>query len=251
MKKLISAAVISVLVAGCSQTEQPKQLTPETDLQKQSYSLGAIYSTRITQDLDKMGEAALDIEMLRQGFNDGLDGKAQFTEEQLREHMMAYQQKIQAEMAKQQQAVSDKTKAEGAAYIVKMMEEDAEIKLAESGSGLAYKVLEAGDGENSPKAEDTVTVHYTGTLIDGTKFDSSVDRGQPIDFPLNRVIPGWTEGVQLMTKGAKFRFFIPSDIAYGDAGSPPVIPGGATLVFDVELIDFTPFEAPKAESTEQ
>ncbi|HHB80081.1 MAG TPA: FKBP-type peptidyl-prolyl cis-trans isomerase [Saprospiraceae bacterium] len=102
-------------------------------------------------------------------------------------------------------------------------------------SGLQYEVLKEGSGA-SPKATDKVTVHYTGSLLDGTKFDSSVDRGEPATFGLNQVIPGWTEGVQLMKEGAKYRFYIPYNLAYGERGAPPAIPGYATLVFDVELL---------------
>ena len=102
-------------------------------------------------------------------------------------------------------------------------------------SGLQYKVLNQGSGTVHPKASDTVTVHYHGTLIDGTVFDSSVERGEPIAFPLNRVIPGWTEGVQLMVEGDKYRFFIPSELAYGNR-STGKIGGGSVLIFDVELL---------------
>ena len=102
-------------------------------------------------------------------------------------------------------------------------------------SGLQYQYLTKGDGTVHPKASDTVTVHYHGTLIDGTVFDSSVERGEPIAFPLNRVIPGWTEGVQLMVIGDKMRFFIPSDLAYGNRNMGKIA-GGSTLIFDVELI---------------
>ncbi|MFB2801192.1 FKBP-type peptidyl-prolyl cis-trans isomerase [Shewanella seohaensis] len=102
-------------------------------------------------------------------------------------------------------------------------------------SGLQYQVLQQGTGTVHPKATDTVTVHYHGTLIDGTVFDSSVERGEPIAFPLNRVIPGWTEGVQLMVEGDKYRFFIPSELAYGNR-STGKIGGGSVLIFDVELL---------------
>ncbi|QDZ93282.1 FKBP-type peptidyl-prolyl cis-trans isomerase [Shewanella decolorationis] len=102
-------------------------------------------------------------------------------------------------------------------------------------SGLQYQVLQQGSGTVHPKASDTVTVHYHGTLIDGTVFDSSVERGEPIAFPLNRVIPGWTEGVQLMVEGDKYRFFIPSELAYGNR-STGKIGGGSVLIFDVELL---------------
>ncbi|BDQ67074.1 FKBP-type peptidyl-prolyl cis-trans isomerase [Shewanella xiamenensis] len=102
-------------------------------------------------------------------------------------------------------------------------------------SGLQYKVLNQGSGTVHPKASDTVTVHYHGTLIDGTVFDSSVERGEPIAFPLDRVIKGWTEGVQLMVEGDKYRFFIPSELAYGNR-STGKIGGGSVLIFDVELL---------------
>ena len=102
-------------------------------------------------------------------------------------------------------------------------------------SGLQYVVEKQGTGIR-PTASDEVTVHYTGKLLDGTVFDSSVERGEPATFPLNRVIPGWTEGVQLMQEGSKYRFFIPSDLAYGPQGIPNAIPPHSTLIFDVELI---------------
>jgi peptidylprolyl isomerase len=103
-------------------------------------------------------------------------------------------------------------------------------------SGLKYQVLKQGSGTASPKATDTVKVHYHGTLLDGTVFDSSVERGQPISFPLNRVIPGWTEGLQLMKVGDKFKFEIPPNLAYGPNSPSPKIPPNSTLVFEVELL---------------
>ena len=103
-------------------------------------------------------------------------------------------------------------------------------------SGLKYQVLKRGTGSRSPKATDTVKVHYHGTLLDGTVFDSSVQRGEPISFPLNGVIAGWTEGLQLMKVGDKFKFTIPADLAYGDASPSPKIPPKSTLVFEVELL---------------
>lgn len=111
----------------------------------------------------------------------------------------------------------------------------ADEEVQRTSSGLQYKVLQAGSGNVHPKASDNVKVHYHGTLIDGTVFDSSVERGAPTSFPLNRVIKGWTEGVQLMVVGEKTRFFIPSDLAYGNR-SAGKIPPGSTIIFDVELL---------------
>lgn len=109
-------------------------------------------------------------------------------------------------------------------------------KVITTASGLQYEVLTEGNGGAHPTATDQVTVHYKGTLTDGKVFDSSYDRGKPATFPLNRVIPGWTEGVQLMTVGAKYKFTIPSNLGYGAAGAGGVIPPNATLVFEVELL---------------
>lgn len=126
-------------------------------------------------------------------------------------------------------------KAKGKAFLE---ENKKRPEVKETPSGLQYEVLVEGSGEK-PKATSRVTTHYVGTTIDGNEFDSSVRRGQPLSFGLNQVIPGWTEGLQLMTPGSKYKFFIPSNLAYGDRGAGGAIPGGATLIFDVELISFT------------
>lgn len=112
----------------------------------------------------------------------------------------------------------------------------ANNKMTTTASGLKYEVIKKGEGTVSPKATDTVNVHYHGTLLNGTVFDSSVQRGQPISFPLNRVIPGWTEGLQLMKVGDKFKFEIPPNLAYGPNSPSPKIPPNSTLVFEVELL---------------
>ena len=141
-----------------------------------------------------------------------------------------------AEMEKKQQAEAAKlgeaNKAAGEAFLAENGKR-AEVKTTPT--GLQYEVLTEGDGPQ-PEATDQVEVHYTGKLVDGTVFDSSVQRGEPATFPLNRVIPGWTEGVQLMKTGAKYTFFVPSDLAYGAQGIPGAIPPHSTLIFDVQLI---------------
>ncbi|MCW1923492.1 FKBP-type peptidyl-prolyl cis-trans isomerase [Luteolibacter arcticus] len=115
-------------------------------------------------------------------------------------------------------------------------EEKAKPEQKTTSSGLKYTVLKKGTGNVNPKASDTVTVHYHGTLLNGTVFDSSVDRAEPASFPLNRVIPGWTEGVQLMVVGDKFKFEVPANLAYGPQSPTPAIPPNSTLVFEVELL---------------
>ena len=124
-------------------------------------------------------------------------------------------------------------KAEGAAFLV---ENAKKVNIVTTASGLQYEILTPGTGTTSPAATSNVTVHYKGTTLDGKEFDSSYSRGEPTSFPLNRVIAGWTEGLQLMTVGAKYRFYIPSDLAYGSQGAGPISPN-ATLIFDVELLD--------------
>ncbi len=128
---------------------------------------------------------------------------------------------------------AEKQKASSAAYLVKAAAEPGAVKTA---SGLVYRDLKVGTGA-SPKPTDTVKVHYRGTLINGTEFDSSYKRNEPTSFPLNQVIPCWTEGVQKMKIGGKARLVCPSGIAYGDGGKPPTIPGGATLIFEIELLE--------------
>lgn len=127
----------------------------------------------------------------------------------------------------------EENKAAGAAFLA---ENAKKANIVTTKSGLQYEVLTPGKGTTSPSATSNVTVHYKGTTLDGKEFDSSYSRGEPATFPLNRVIPGWTEGVQLMTEGAKYRFYIPSELAYGEQGAGRDIGPNATLIFDVELI---------------
>jgi len=143
--------------------------------------------------------------------------------------------RIQARAAERATARAEEEKKRGAMFVDVASEETG---VQPEASGLLYLEETAGEGD-SPSATDTVKVHYVGRLIDGTQFDSSYDRGQPAEFPLNRVIPCWTEGLQKMKPGGKARLLCPSDIAYGDRGRPS-IPGGATLVFDVELLEVVP-----------
>ncbi len=143
---------------------------------------------------------------------------------------------LQAFMASKQQAVAGKNRTDGAAFLAANR---AQKGVLTTPSGLQYLVLREGSGPR-PMASDTVRVNYEGKLLDGTVFDSSYERGEPAEFPLNRVIAGWTEGLSLMPVGAKYRFWIPSDLAYGASGSPPKIGPNATLTFDVELLGIAP-----------
>jgi FKBP-type peptidyl-prolyl cis-trans isomerase len=149
--------------------------------------------------------------------------------------------------AKQQEYTAKlrtKSEAENAKFFATLKDKKGVVALP---SGLYYEIVQEGKGA-FPKPTDTVKVHYTGTLVNGTKFDSSVDRGEPAEFPLNGVIPGWTEGLQKIAKGGKIKLYVPYQLAYGEEGRPPTIPPAATLLFDVELLDIkdTPPPAPEA-----
>jgi len=154
---------------------------------------------------------------------------------------------MQAKQAEYTAKLAKKSQAESAKFFADIKAKKGVIALP---SGLCYEIVKEGAGA-FPKATDTVKVHYTGTLVDGKKFDSSVDRGEPAEFPLNGVIPGWTEGLQKINKGGKIKLYVPSDLGYGAEGRPPTIPPAATLIFDVELLDIkeTP-AAPAASASE-
>ncbi len=194
--------------------------TPSTPMDTTSYSLGIVLS----QNLKSQGFDSIDATSLAKGFEQGLDGTATVTPQEANQYIQSFLQR-KAETA------GASAREDGEAFLATNAKRP-EVKVTES--GLQYEVLQEGTGKN-PSATETVEVHYHGTLTDGTVFDSSVERGQTIEFPLNRVIPGWTEGVQLMKEGAKYRFYIPYDLAYGAQGSPPKIPPFAALIFDVEL----------------
>jgi FKBP-type peptidyl-prolyl cis-trans isomerase len=180
-------------------------------------------------------EVEVDPEILLRGMKDAMaGGPLQLSEEQMRQTLTAYQEEHRTrQMVKRQQQASTNLE-QSRAFLVQNKQQPGVVELP---SGLQYKILEKGEGE-APKATDQVTVHYRGTLIDGTEFDSSHQRGQPAQFGVGNVIAGWTEGLQLMSPGAKYRFFIPPNLAYGERGSGRVIGPNAALIFDVELISF-------------
>ncbi|MBD5205352.1 MAG: FKBP-type peptidyl-prolyl cis-trans isomerase [Bacteroidales bacterium] len=191
-------------------------------MDKLSYAWGIAMG----RQLQGMGMKNLNVDDFKDGLKAAIDGtELAITPEEAQKLIQDYLNDLQAK-------AEEAAKAEGKAFLEKN-KENGEVK--ETASGLQYIVEKEGEGAQ-PTAEDEVTVHYTGKLLDGTVFDSSVNRGEPATFPLNRVIPGWTEGVQLMKEGAKYTFFIPSDLAYGPQGIPGAIPPHSTLIFEVELI---------------
>lgn len=191
-----------------------------TDEQKTIYALGLT----IAKQIAPFTLTPAEVEVLNKGIADGIAGKPAVD-------LANETPKIQTLYMARSKAAAEATKAASVAYLQKAAAQPGVVKTE---SGLVYKDERVGDGP-SPKATDKVKVNYRGTLIDGTEFDSSYKRGQPASFPLNGVIPCWTEGVQKMKVGGKATLTCPASIAYGDAGTPG-IPGGATLIFEVELL---------------
>ena len=199
-------------------------------MDKLSYALGI----GIGSQLAGMGAKELNIDDFAQAIKDVISGSDLKVDNA--EAQTLVQNFFQEQEAKQQAAAAEAgkaAKAAGEAFLAENGKKDGVVTLP---SGLQYQVLKEGDGKK-PSATDQVVCHYEGTLIDGTVFDSSYQRNQPATFGLNQVIPGWTEGVQLMQEGAKYRFFIPYNLAYGERGAGAQIPPFAALVFDVELIE--------------
>ena len=176
----------------------------------------------------------IDIDVLVEALKAAATGKSEnlLSENEKNEVMMRWQQEMQAKKQAQMAEQGKKARAEGAAFMEVNRNNPG---VFETKSGLQYQVIKGAEGRK-PAATDTVHVHYHGTLLNGQVFDSSVERGEPISFPLNQVIAGWTEGLQLMSIGSKYKFFIPSELAYGDQ-AVGTIPAGSTLIFEVELLD--------------
>lgn len=208
--------------------------------QRISYIVGVNMATQFKRDGIDLDVAALSL-----AIEDTKAGKEpRLSEEDNRKTITELQTRAQEKQKAEIEALSSKNTSEGEAYLLENGKKDGVITTE---SGLQYKEVTAGEGEETPAATDTVTVHYKGTLIDGKVFDSSYDRGQPASFPVNGVIPGWVEALQLMNVGDKFELAIPSDLAYGPGGTGPDIGPNATLLFEVELLSIAKAEEPKEE----
>ncbi len=219
---MMKKALIGLLVAGTVITGCQKEAEVKTEEDKTFYALGTMFGQR----LSSFGLSEKELAIVSKGLKDSAQAK------KLAIDPVKYQKNVRELFQSRMKKKSEGVKESGVAYLEKFVKDGA----MKTKSGLAYKILKEGTGAK-PKATDTVEVHYHGTLIDGTVFDSSVERKKKVSFPLNRVIKGWTEGLQLVGVGGKIRLVIPSSIGYGDNGAPPKIPGGSTLVFDVELFD--------------
>lgn len=235
----VVASIVFVVLSAVAAIAGAASPEPASEEQKTLYAIGLALSNSLAGF--HLNEA--DLEMVKAGLTDGVQNRPPKVE------LQVYGPKIQELQQTRVAASAEKEKQAGKVYLNKAAAEKGARK---TGSGLVYVPLKPGKGA-SPKATDTVKVHYHGALTNGTMFDSSVQRGEPVSFPLNQVVPCWMEGLQLMKVGGKARLVCPSDIAYGDRGRPPKIPPGATLVFEVELLEIAkePAAAPGAPSKPQ
>lgn len=211
---------IAVTFVACNQTSYNTEL--KTEMEKVSYSLGV----NVAKSVKNQGLTSIDSDAIAQAFTDVFEGNELKISEQESNLIL---QDYFGKLAKEAQSANVEA---GEKFLAENAKRDGVVTTA---TGLQYEVLVEGSGD-SPKETDQVTVHYHGTLVDGTVFDSSVERGQPAKFPVNGVIPGWVEALQLMKPGAKYKLFIPSNLAYGERGAGGSIGPNATLIFEVELI---------------
>lgn len=219
-----------IALSGCNSGMSSRSADISSTIDSVSYSLGYQQG----QFLRERGMDDLNLDALTAGIDEALNEKdSKISDTDMQKLVQAYQIKAQQKAQKNREAKATENEAKGEKFLAENKTKEG-VKVTDS--GLQYKVLKEGTGK-SPDADDTVTVNYEGTLIDGTVFDSSYKRGEPATFPLNQVIKGWTEGVQLMKEGATYKFFIPANLAYGNNPRPggPIGPG-ETLIFKVELL---------------
>jgi FKBP-type peptidyl-prolyl cis-trans isomerase len=236
--RLVAVCACAGLLFACAKKEEaPKPVELTTDAQKFGYAIGIDLGNSL-----KPVSAHVDVAALKQGLDDVTAGSPLKLDDAARESIkQTVSQKMQEEQVKQREEAASKAQSEGEAFLAENAKKEG---VKTTASGLQYKVITEGSGE-SPTAADEVTVHYKGTLINGEEFDSSISRGQPVTFPLGNVIEGWTEGVQLMKPGAKYQFFIPSKLAYGERGAGVKIGPNQTLIFEVELLEVKKADAAK------
>ena len=222
----------SLLLAGVMATAPAMALELDTDEKKLAYALGAIVGERIYEDFGEVDYDAL-VEGVKSAAN---PDERLLSREEVGQVLQQAQQALQERAQLEQQAAGEATRVAGEAFLKANAGKEG---VTVTDSGLQIRFIEKGEGGAMPTASDRVEVHYHGTLIDGTVFDSSVDRGETVTFPVNGVIPGWVEGLQLMSEGDKAEFVIPQELAYGPGGAGS-IPPFSTLVFEVELVKVNP-----------
>lgn len=248
--KFLKPTVIAlslVAIFGCQQEVKKEEVkAPElkAEIQKQAYGLGAsigMYMEKNLAEQSKLG-VTLNKDLIVKGFVDSIAGKSLIKKDEVQTLLASLDKTMKTKQQEAETKNAEASLAEGKKFLEDNAKKEG-VKVTES--GIQYEVLIAKEGEK-PKATDTVKVHYKGTFLNGDTFDSSYDRGQPAVFPLNRVIKGWTEGVQLMSVGSKFKFTIPANLAYGERGNPPRIPGNSVLQFEIELLEIQKPEQPVA-----
>jgi len=226
MRKMIAYTLVTFFALSCMD-KGPGNVKLKSEEDKTFYAMGFMLGS----NLQKLELNDQELGALYKGLTDAAKGKKEAVE------MQIYQPKIAEMFKSRMQKVAINEQKKGEDFAKDFLAKNKDAKKTES--GLIYQVIKEGS-KVMPKETDTVEVHYHGTLTNGEVFDSSVDRGQKIKFPLNRVIKGWTEGLQLIGEGGKVKLVIPPTLGYGDNGAPPKIPGGATLVFEVELFKVNP-----------
>lgn len=240
-KRLLVISIIAAttaLVAGCNEEKKVDDSAKIATLeQKVSYVIGHNMAKNLKQNGFELDEAAFVLAL-----NDAKAAKeSRISEEDSQKAMTEMQEKVMKKQEEERKKISEENKVKGTKFL-----EENKVKegVKTTASGLQYKVITEGKGV-TPKVTDTVTVNYSGKLLDGTEFDSSAKHGQPATFPLDGVIPGWTEALLLMPQGSKWEVYIPAELAYGDGGQGP-IPAASTLIFEIELLEVkAPAAAPK------
>lgn len=228
--RFLSAALAMTILSACSQGQKARNAEMKTTIDSVSYAIGA----DIGANLKRSKMDSLNVDLMAVGLQDGLDSALKLDAETLQAVMQSFMMKMQAERMAEEQKAGEDNRLAGEAFLA---ENGKRTGVVTTPSGLQYEVITMGTGPK-PIESDRVKVHYTGTLINGEVFDSSVERGEPATFGVGQVIRGWVEGLQLMPTGSKWKLFIPSDLAYGPSGGPGgAIPGNSALIFEVELLE--------------
>lgn len=233
IRKPLAAIFALLALTACEQqaTEQSADAEVALETPEQRLSYGVAYGLGMNMERDGM---QVDVPAFSAGLSDAVSGaEKRLTDEEIQAEMMAFQERINAERQQATSALAEENAQRSAAFLAENSTRDGVVTTE---SGLQYEVLEEGDGA-TPGPDDNVQVHYRGTLVDGTEFDSSYARGEPVTFGVGQVIAGWTEALQLMPVGSKYKLYIPSDLAYGAGGAGDRIGPNAALIFEVELLD--------------
>ena len=229
--KRIFAVFIAAVLLGCQAKEEPEFVVVnlEDKEHKLSYALGLNFSDQLKKQLG----LTIDVDVFVQGFKDGYTGESPLlSPDEAQKILIEMQEEQRAQQQAEKNKMAEENKKAGEAFLAENMKKEGVVALD---SGLQYKVIKAGDGPK-PKKTDAVSCHYRGTLLDGTQFDSSYDRGQPAQFRVDQLIPGWTEALQLMPTGSKWELYIPSYLAYGARPAGQISPN-STLIFELELLE--------------